>query len=169
MIGNDIVDLELARSESNWKRRGFLDKLFTENEKACIRNAENQELAVWGLWSRKEAVYKIYNRLTGICAFMPSKIECLADGLVFCAGNIYHTQTQVTPDFIHSVAVLQQSNLTEITYLERNHIVKHCGIPFSKNGNPASVSHHGNFERIVTIDNYNPNFALSLRNSNPSV
>lgn len=150
MIGNDIVDLELARLESNWKRRGFLDKLFTENEKAHIRKAENPELAVWCLWSRKEAVYKIYNRQTGVRSFMPSRIECHDDGSVFCEGNKYYTQTQVTPNFIHSVAVLQQSDFSKIAYLDRNAIVKRNGIPFS-GGNPASVSHHGKYRRIVAI------------------
>ena len=32
MIGNDIVDLDLARKESNWKRKGFLDKIFSLQE-----------------------------------------------------------------------------------------------------------------------------------------
>ena len=28
MIGNDIVDLVQARFQSNWKRKGFVQKLF---------------------------------------------------------------------------------------------------------------------------------------------
>jgi hypothetical protein len=32
MIGNDVVDLALAQKESNWKRKGFLNKLFTSVE-----------------------------------------------------------------------------------------------------------------------------------------
>ena len=30
MIGNDIVDLSLAAIQSNWQRRGFLEKQFTK-------------------------------------------------------------------------------------------------------------------------------------------
>ena len=37
MIGNDVVDLELAKKESNWQRRGFLSKIFTKNEQRLIR------------------------------------------------------------------------------------------------------------------------------------
>jgi phosphopantetheinyl transferase (holo-ACP synthase) len=32
VIGNDIVDLALARKESNWKRPGYLNKIFTTKE-----------------------------------------------------------------------------------------------------------------------------------------
>ena len=71
MIGNDIVDLELARKESNWKRKGFLDKIFAKNEQLLIFNAENPDTMVWNLWSRKEAAYKIYNRQTQIRGYFP--------------------------------------------------------------------------------------------------
>ena len=42
MIGNDVVDLKLAATESNWKRKGYLDKLFSVAEQEYIFNAENQ-------------------------------------------------------------------------------------------------------------------------------
>ena len=47
MIGNDIVDLALAQKESNWKRKGFLDKIFTLQEQLFINLSENQEIEVW--------------------------------------------------------------------------------------------------------------------------
>jgi phosphopantetheinyl transferase (holo-ACP synthase) len=62
MIGNDIVDLSLAPKESNWKRKGFLDKIFTKNEQLRIIKSDNPENMVWNLWTRKEAAYKIFNR-----------------------------------------------------------------------------------------------------------
>mgnify|MGYP003583470498 CR=1 FL=1 len=43
MIGNDIVDLVLAKKESNWKRNRFLDKIFTIKEQVLIVDAENPE------------------------------------------------------------------------------------------------------------------------------
>ena len=43
MIGNDIVDLALAQKESNWKRKGFLNKIFTEKEQLLILNAKNND------------------------------------------------------------------------------------------------------------------------------
>ena len=35
-IGNDIVDLNLAKTESNWQRKGFLEKQFTQKEQEEI-------------------------------------------------------------------------------------------------------------------------------------
>ncbi len=60
MIGNDVVDLALAKVESNWQRKGYLDKLFTTKEQNLIFCSENPTIMVWILWSRKEAVYKIH-------------------------------------------------------------------------------------------------------------
>ena len=76
MIGNDIVDLNLAKTQSNWKRKGYLDKIFTENEQNLIFESENPTAKVWNLWSRKEAAYKIYNRSTNIRVFNPKKFDC---------------------------------------------------------------------------------------------
>jgi phosphopantetheinyl transferase (holo-ACP synthase) len=53
VIGNDIVDLALARKESNWKRPGYLNKIFTTKEQLLISSAENPNTMVWNLWSRK--------------------------------------------------------------------------------------------------------------------
>ena len=35
-IGNDIVDLSLAKIQSNWQRKGFLEKQFTQKEQIEI-------------------------------------------------------------------------------------------------------------------------------------
>lgn len=40
MVGNDIVDINEAKSASNWQRPRFLEKLFTTKEQFTIRNAE---------------------------------------------------------------------------------------------------------------------------------
>jgi acyl carrier protein len=58
VIGNDIVDLALARKESNWKRPGYLNKIFTTKEQLLISSAENPNTMVWNLWSRKRRPIK---------------------------------------------------------------------------------------------------------------
>ena len=72
MIGNDIVDLHYAKHQSNWQRRGFLDKLFTESEQVFIRNANDSEKVVWLFWSMKESAYKIIARQEK-CSFYAPK------------------------------------------------------------------------------------------------
>ena len=52
MIGNDIVDLAFALKKSNWKRKGYLDKIFTNHEQLLIIKSDNPENMVWNLWTR---------------------------------------------------------------------------------------------------------------------
>ncbi|MFV7235581.1 MULTISPECIES: 4'-phosphopantetheinyl transferase family protein [Flavobacterium] len=163
MIGNDIVDLVLAKKESNWRRKGFLNKIFTPKEQLLISNAVNPEVMVWNLWSRKEAAYKIYNRETKIRAYIPLQLECYYGnenfGTVSCNGNMYFTQTVITDEFIHSIAVLKKEYLNAIKTLDYNDkISKTNGIPFiiderTKNIKPVSISHHGRFWEGVTLFN----------------
>lgn len=61
-VGNDIVDLNLAKTQSNWQRNGFLEKQFTQKEQQEIYNSKNPFLQVWQFWSMKEAAYKCYTQ-----------------------------------------------------------------------------------------------------------
>ena len=162
MIGNDIVDLQLAKRESNWRRKGFLDKIFTENEQIIIQNSSNQGIMVWNLWSRKEAAYKIYNRQTGIRSFNPIQFECFNVGLeignVVSKNKLYFTKTKVSKHFIHTISVLKESDFGRIKILKKSiEIIKEKKIPFYFNEKqntlfPISKSHHGSFEKIVSLD-----------------
>jgi phosphopantetheinyl transferase (holo-ACP synthase) len=163
MIGNDIIDMELAKQESNWQREGFLNKTMTSSEQNLIAKAINPETMVWFLWSLKEAAYKIYNRQTEIRAYMPLRLECFdiefkevnQYAKVHCAGRIYLTKTCITPTCIDTVAVIKKSDFDRIVTLDPNVIIlKKNGIPFYYENtvlHPLSKSHHGRFERIVTL------------------
>ncbi len=163
MIGNDIIDLALAKKESNWKRKGFLNKIFTQKEQLQITSSNNPEIMVWNLWSRKEAAYKIYNRQTQRRVYIPLQLQChdlvIANnsiiGKVICNGYIYYTKTIICSTFIHSIAVLNQYDFNKIRYLnDLTNIEKQNGIPSyndqQKNILPVSISHHGKFEKMVT-------------------
>ncbi|SDX82789.1 4'-phosphopantetheinyl transferase family protein [Flavobacterium degerlachei] len=160
MIGNDIVDLALAKKESNWQRPGFLEKIFTNKEQLLILNAENPEIMVWNLWSRKEAAYKIYNRQTGIRAYIPLQLECnyetASSGSVCCKGNIYYTKTEVSKDKISTVAVSRICDFKAIKELQANvQVYKKNGIPYVNDAKnvlkPISISHHGRFISRVSV------------------
>lgn len=161
MIGNDIVDLALALKESNWKRKGYLDKIFTKNEQLLIIKSDNPENMVWNLWSRKEAAYKIFNRNTGVRIYNPIQFECFdidkSIGKVMNNGVLYYTKTEINLDYVHTVSVLNRTDFESIKLLNRNiEIVKIVGIPFLKGANkktlsPISISNHGNFEKIVSL------------------
>jgi len=161
MIGNDIIDLQLSRKESNWQRKGILEKIFTSSEQETIRNAKNAELMFWNLWSRKEAAYKIYNRQTKIRAYIPKQLECFDlrliagewCGKVAIKEELYLTKTLITPEYIYTTAVINQEDFKKIEAVSSTNISKDLnGIPVDNlNNNPISVSHHGRFERIIML------------------
>ncbi|MCP4884512.1 MAG: 4-phosphopantetheinyl transferase family protein [Flavobacteriales bacterium] len=115
MIGNDIVDLRLAEKQSNWKRRGFLDKVFSREEQAVISSSSVPDTLVWRLWSMKESAYKARLRSQKSIQINPRSFNCQilseTEGLVKYGKNRYHTVSQITSDFIHTRASLSKSDL----------------------------------------------------------
>ena len=114
MIGNDIVDLSLAKVESNWQRKGFLRKLFSAEEIDLISDATEPDLMVWKLWSMKESAYKADFRSSKKRKFNPSKFQCEVvtdtSGNVQYEGSMYKTNTLIADDFIHTSAWREGSN-----------------------------------------------------------
>ena len=166
MIGNDVVDIIQSRQESNWQRKGFLQKIFTTQEQLLILNASDPEIMVWLLWSMKEAAYKIYNRQTKIREYIPKKLVCkiisqhdnAVFGQVICCENTYFTKTTLSKDIIHSIATHTLRDLNNVTEIERKEIYKDDnGIPHLLNSTlnkfqDVSISHHGRFEKVVTVN-----------------
>ena len=161
MIGNDVIDLAVARKENNWRRPGFLSKIFTRSEQFLIKDSTDPEFLVWNLWSRKEAAYKIYNRETGIRAFIPLELECFytndKEGTVYCRGHKYNTKTYQEKDFLHTIALTEVSNFDLIIPVDKKQIIiKVNSIPFveatnSKELKPISISHHGRYYQAIGI------------------
>ena len=108
MSGNDIVDRATAAAESNWKRKGFLEKIFTPQEQQYIHEAASPGEMVWKLWSMKESAYKIYTRQYGGRFFAPQKFNCKVltgpEGKVEINKVTYHTITQLAENYIYSIA-----------------------------------------------------------------
>lgn len=171
MIGNDVIDLLQSRKESNWQRKGLIEKLFTAEEQLLIATTVNPELMLWTLWSMKEAAYKVYNRKTKIRAYIPKKLVCSIkpenlnlesgnfNGNVICSGNIYYTKTILSADSIHTIAVSNLENLNDVIEIERQSVIKdQNGIPFlvaSNKKQDVSISNHGRFEKVVAINSKN--------------
>jgi len=165
MIGNDVIDLIQSRRESNWQRKGYLEKIFTVEEQILIAEHSNPEIMVWMLWSMKEAAYKIYNRKTKVREYIPKKLSCslltqkteFVLGQVSCGEYLYYTKTYIFEQNLHTVAVSRSQDLENIIEINKKTIVKdQYGIPYlhGKQSNilqDVSVSHHGRFEKIVCI------------------
>lgn len=160
MIGNDVVDLVLAQKESNWKRKGFLNKLFTSFEQDLIKKAPNQDEMVWMLWSIKESVYKAYQRINYNEGFYPIKIEILElnsknESIIQLFGTFFYGKTTIDKDFIKTIVFLNKSDFNRIHYLRTSVYTKNKnGLPVELHSNqPISVSHHGRIKEIVGFQN----------------
>lgn len=174
MIGNDIVDLNASRLESNWQRKGWIQKIFSAEEQAVISLSTEPEKMVWLFWTMKEAAYKIYNRNSGKICFAPAALQCtvsnineaMALGKVLHQGIVYHTHSILETNYIHTIAQPETTsgkvNDIFITKMRnRMQIPAHLilnkdrfGIPYlldiyTGNSTDASLSHHGNYTALV--------------------
>lgn len=167
MIGNDIIDRIAAAAESNWRRAGYLEKLFSAEEQDLIHTSEDQDLMVWLLWSMKESAYKCMYRSTKERLFNPLSLWCSihtvghsnCDGTVRSGKKCFWTFTTWTTEHIHSFCVINpavaksvkvtisndRSSLTDLNYRKDSD-----GIPFLESKAPCaetylSISHHGRF------------------------
>ena len=157
MIGNDVIDLALAQKESNWQRKGYLDKIFTSKEQNLIFSADNPTIMVWRLWSRKEAVYKIIRQENGLRGFYPFKIENsdFENGIVCFEDRKYYTNSTQLGDMLHTIALKNYlfNQISEINSSMK--INKKDGIPYlisNRKKHYVSKSHHGRFEKIISLN-----------------
>ncbi|MBB2151233.1 4'-phosphopantetheinyl transferase family protein [Pedobacter gandavensis] len=155
MIGNDIVDLRQAMLESNWRRKGYLDKLFSRTEQLWIEGTSKPTQMIWLLWSMKEAAYKIHSRRKNWRAFAPLKLICqtleikeeLATGSIQCENITFFSQTILATDFIHTV-VSEQYPMQAIKVNISTYNPGDCSY---RSTDPATVSHHGRFLALAYL------------------
>lgn len=164
MIGNDIIDLQTAAAESNWRRPGYLGKIFTPQEQDWILQSADPAITVWYLWSAKEAVYKIVNRATRERKYAPLAYACtepgslipgnnltISSGTLLHASTTYYFQSHITPHYIHTIAVTHPSHFSHLA------IITDPSILYQKDAHkmpmmddkPVSVSHHGRYYAMV--------------------
>ncbi len=152
MIGNDIVDMEQAEQDSNWKRPGYLDKLFTSEEQFLISSAIQPDIMVWLLWTMKESAYKIESKTNKLQEFAPVKLICnnliihenTATGNVTYGNQVYFTKSTLLAEYIHTIAALTNEELNTVSIAITS--------PKSENyktNNPSSISHHGKYLALV--------------------
>jgi len=161
-IGNDVVDFQYAQQQSNWRRNGYLLKIFTDSEQSDIFNNSNQDLAVWQLWSQKEAVYKIIRQLGAPRGFYPQKITGNLNDSEFqkvaFENQVFYCKTAVFEHHLHTIAVVEPNHFFSVQNIIRKEKIFKVGeFPYfqiNENQNiPISISHHGNFEYCVGVFN----------------
>ncbi|OYU79032.1 MAG: hypothetical protein CFE23_15920 [Flavobacterium sp. BFFFF1] len=167
MIGNDIVDLSIARQESNWRREGFLSKIYTIDEVNAITTTLDPETMVWIFWTMKESAYKIWHRDYRRRCYNPKYFECKLHEVTAtsCTGTVSFgdskcdSLTTIDSDFILSICSTKDMALTALHVKqtgskrnvdERNGILRdNTGIPYFESpelaGELVSITHHGRF------------------------
>lgn len=161
MIGNDVVDLVLAKTESNWKRKGYLDKLYTASEQKWIHTAADPDEMVWLLWSIKESVYKAYQRIRYQHGFYPIKIKieflqkngCEYESVIELFGVKFYGKSLIADQIVSTIAVQNKNDTEKVIYFDQLVYIKdENGLPILEHSRqPVSVSHHGRATKIVGL------------------
>lgn len=163
MIGNDVVDLELAAAENNWRRAGYLEKICTPAERQLVQDAADPDRMVWLLWSAKEAAYKIVHRTTGQRIYAPHRYAVQLSGrdtgTVCYETMTFHFRTTVDGSRLHSIAVPAEHLWYQLSCgVEAGELLlkDEQGVPFVREASsgrrrPASVSHHGKYYEVVSL------------------
>lgn len=119
MVGNDIVDLSIARSDA-WSDLRYLNKVFSISEQAQIGISKNPNETLWLLWSMKESAYKAHFRTFEKRELAPRKIECILlsrqKGMVLIDGSVYSTRSELNNEYIHTIAIEEGVNITDIQH-----------------------------------------------------
>lgn len=109
MIGNDIIDLNLAREISSFRRSRLYRKLFSAEEQGALEIAEDRDLLFWKFWAMKEAAYKAHQRRFGLPrSFEPVQFQCSSSAgeeAVRVGELQYIIQTSVSQDYLQCIAV----------------------------------------------------------------
>ncbi len=155
MLGNDVIDLDLVKTESDPLRKGWLEKIFTAGERRWIFDSPDPDLAVWTLWAVKESAYKAHVRMGGEKGFYPGRIICDPEtGTVSIRSKTYFFKFEHVPGKLSACAASDKHLLSELVMIDPEFLCKRDGLPFVREAGtwkPASMSHHGRFTEAVTI------------------
>lgn len=170
MIGNDIVDLDLARQSSDIFRPRYFEKILNASELNFVENSKNQFLYFWRIWTLKEAAYKAFQRLLLFDDFFNPSLfstKMINDEMasVSFQNQSLDFETETNSDFIYSWTssvqhnVLGYSKFKVLAKLNQDLSSKSFdvnkdinGLPFAKifqQKTPISISHHGRFYALV--------------------
>lgn len=110
MVGNDIIDLEWTRQQTNWRRKGFAQKVFTQEEQNLIHSTEDPFMTVWRMWSMKESAYKLFIQTGQDRFFNPLRLKCEISSLEEGMVNIEDLQIY-TRSILNSKYIFTNANL----------------------------------------------------------
>lgn len=132
MVGNDIVDLNIAFSNSRWLSSRFVDKIFTSVEKKQIEESADAFQTIWRLWSMKESAYKIYLQQHKSPFFDPQKIQTQilskTDGVATIQNYSYVTTTKCSTSYMYTESKFHESEslFSKLFATQQKHNSEYC-------------------------------------------
>lgn len=117
MIGNDIIDLSIAKVGEGMRRLRFLKKIFTDTELAFIKDSQREDLYIWLMWSIKESVYKIIVRKENRIRYAPKSICC--DSVVPLKNNVYKSTVVYNGRYFYSRSIIKGDCIHTIAFKDR--------------------------------------------------
>ncbi len=166
MIGNDIVDLQLAYRQTNWQRKGWLEKIFTYNEQSRILETADPDLMIWQFWSRKETAYKAHQRRFSLLPKLnPKDFECLINGNVQIEDYQYKVETKSNKKYIYSYTAINEAKLFSKVFGKQTNLKLELQKILSqkiKTSHEISIAKELNGVPIVFINNIKQNINVSF-------
>lgn len=109
MIGNDIIDLNLAKKSHRWKTKRFAEIIFSPEEQLLIQDSgSNRFELIWLLWSMKESAYKVHMQKGNEPSFAPHKINCRLGnkwtGRATIDNQVYLTNSRISEHCIYTIS-----------------------------------------------------------------
>jgi hypothetical protein len=111
-IGNDIVDLTDSGNMGKSRDKRFLQRVFTEAERACITAAAAPDVILWALWAAKETAYKVVRKIDPSVAstprlypvvMSPDEHDPARSGMVYTPQGPVVIRVAIAPDHLHCI------------------------------------------------------------------
>jgi len=111
-IGNDIVDLSDSGNMGKSRDKRFLQRVFTEAERACITTAAAPDVILWALWAAEETAYKVVRKIDPSVASTPRLYPVVMSpdehdparfGMVYTPQGPVVIRVAIAPDHLHCI------------------------------------------------------------------
>jgi phosphopantetheinyl transferase (holo-ACP synthase) len=140
VIGNDIVDLKKAKTDSDIFRPRYQEKLLFQNEQHLVLSSQHPEQTFWRLWTMKESAYKAFQRkLNFKSIFNPFAFHCelidLEIGLVHFEGDRVKTTTFNSENYIYS-SVSYSTSTRSLIANSMEELLQNLKMEFSDSSQP---------------------------------
>jgi phosphopantetheine--protein transferase-like protein len=153
VIGNDIVDLKKAKTDSNIFRPRYMEKVLSQNEQNLVLSSPKPEQDFWRLWTMKESAYKAFQRkFNSKPVFNPFAFHCeLMDsenGLVHFGGDYVKTTTTFYRENYTYCSVSCSASSSSFIANSKEQLIRNLRMEFGESSQPQLLKLKNNLPFI---------------------